>query len=123
MEGKWYTTSSGGPGAHLAILGVIAAVLLGSGAAAAVSAVIVTVVIIAGALLGLVTIGLAALVVHRIRREHQAVPPVLLRQLPGAAAPAVEPPGPRELHQHWHLHGVGAEQLAEVIRRDQRPGQ
>ncbi len=120
MKGTW-TTTSDRPAGHLVLLAVIAAALLGSGTAAAVATAIVTIVIITGALLGLAVIGLAALVVYRIRREHQAAPPVLLRQLSGTAAPALEPPGPRELHNHWHFHGTEPEQLAEIIRRRQRP--
>jgi hypothetical protein len=117
MKGTWQTTSPP-PGPHVAILAIIAAALLGSGAAAAAATVIWTVVIIAGALFGLATIGLAALVVYRIRAERRQAPPVLLRQLP-AAAPAVEANGPRELHHHTHYHWHGAEQPAEILRRDQ----
>ena len=46
---------------------------------------------------------------------------MLLRQLPGAAATAVEPPGPRELHNHWHFHGTEPQQLAEILGRHGRP--
>jgi hypothetical protein len=119
MKGTWQTIDH--PAGHLAVIAVIAAVLLGSGAAAAVSAAIITVVIITGALLALVTIGLAALVVYRVRAERRQAPPMLLRQLPGATAPAVEPSGPRELHQHWHFHGTEPQQFADILRRDQRP--
>jgi hypothetical protein len=45
---------------------------------------------------------------------------------PLAAASAVEPSGPRELHQHWHFHGLDVELLrgaqgAEILHREQRP--
>jgi hypothetical protein len=122
MHGTWQTTS-GHPALRLAVLAVLAAVLLGSGAAAAVSAVIWTVVIIAGTLLALATIGLAALVVYRIRREHQAAPPVLLRQLDAGAPRELGASGPRELHQHWHFHGADSVSAAEILRRAQRPEQ
>jgi len=121
-HGTWQETGSSSPGPHLVILAIIAAALLGSGAAAAAAAIVIA-VIIAGSLLALVTIGLAALVVHRIRAERRQAPPMLLRQLPGATPPAVEAAGPRELHQHWHFHGTEPQQLAELLRRGQRPEQ
>jgi hypothetical protein len=120
MKGTW-TTTDDHPAGHLAVIAVIAAVLLGSGAAAAVASVIVTVVIIVGALFATAVVGLGVLVVYRVRAERRQAPPVLLRQLPGAAAPAVDPPGPRELHNHWHFHGTDPEQLAGIIRRGERP--
>jgi hypothetical protein len=117
-HGTWQETGSSSPGPHLVILAIIAAALLGSGAAAAVATAVVIAVIAFGALVALVTIGLTALVIWRVRAEHRQAP-VLLRQLPAAAPPAVEAAGPRELHQHWHFHGTEPQQLAEILRRGQ----
>ncbi|HEX6454723.1 MAG TPA: hypothetical protein VF060_35325 [Trebonia sp.] len=118
MEGRWCTTSGGSSSGHLAILAAIAAVLLGSGAAAAVTSAIIITVIIAG---GLLALGLVVLVAYRIRSESKAPRPVPVRQLPRAERPAIEQDKPRELHTHYHLHGLEPEQLAEILRRGQRP--
>lgn len=121
MEGKWYTTSGGG-GGRLAVLAVIAAVLLGSGAAAAVASVIVTVVIVAGVLAAVAVIGLAAVVIWRLRHE----PPVSAVLAERAAAVRAEQlrgaqPAPRELHQHVHFDGTDPAAVAEILRRHGRP--
>jgi len=116
MKGTWQTDSPS-PGPHLAILAIIAAAVLGSGAAAAAATAVVIAVIAFGALLALVVIGLAVLVVYRIRRERQAAPPVLLRQLDAGTPRELGQSGPRELHQHTHYHWHGAEAPAEILRR------
>jgi hypothetical protein len=124
-HGTWQETSGGSPGPHLVILAILAAALLASGAAAAVATAVVITVIAFGALLALVVIGLAALVVYRVRREHQLAPPVLLRQLDAGTPRQLGRSGPRELHQHIHHHYHGADSagVAEIIRRGQRPEQ
>jgi len=136
FQGTWQTTD--GPGLGPVI--VIAAVLLlcGSGVAAAIATAVMTLLIVAGAVVVLTAAGLAALLVYRVRQGPPAVTyraeviPETRQHLAGSptrigtaradfALPAIEAPAHRELH--LHLHGIDPEQVAEILRRHERPEQ
>jgi hypothetical protein len=127
MEGRWYTTSGGGgfPGGLLAL---VLLVIVGGGIAEGVAravASLVTILLIAAVVIVVVLAGAAAtvLVVTRTRhpdRERRPTRMIPRPQFHQLAAPEAEQPSieaPRELHTHWHFHGVDEDRVAEILRR------
>lgn len=115
FQGTWQT--SGGPGIRPVAVLVLAVLLLGSGAAAIATAVLVTFIAV-GAVVLLSVAGLAVWLARRACRGYAAprpriVQPYAVHQLGAPQPPALEPP--RELH--LHLHGLGPEQVAEILRK------
>jgi hypothetical protein len=107
--------TAGGDG-RLVLL-VIVLLLLGSGGAvAAVTAAVVTLLVAAVVVVLACAVAMLVFAVWRHRHPEGAarlVPPIRYHQLPGAERPAL---GPAEVHTHLHLHGLDAEQVAEVAR-------
>jgi hypothetical protein len=127
MKGTWQTDSSA-VSIPLAVGAAALAVLIAAPVAAAVAAIAQALVITIAGRGGLAGAGGAAFLVHRARcpqaaRTTAASPrPVPWRPSESVTAPrrpAVEPPRKQELHLHFH--GVGAEEAAEILRRE-RPG-
>src|SRR5262249_31945477 len=121
MKGTWQTTDGGGTLAvPLAIGATVLAVMIAGPVAAAVGAVaeaLVITIIVFGAL---AAAGTVLVVWQRSRRPaaplvtpspliHRPVQP-----LPGPAPPAIG--APREVHLHFH--GIAAEDVAEILRRE-----
>ena len=74
----------------------------------------------------LVTVALIVFLWHRARNPSREgfvrtplVRSTVVRELPGAERPAI---GPREVHQHWHFHGVDEDRVAEILRPHGGPG-
>ncbi len=133
-SGTWQTTGGGG-GCGLVVV-VLLLLALGSGAAAAIASLIATIIAViaigAGAVAVMIIAGLGYLAWRRRRggREHrQVIPRPRYHQLAapepdrpaieGRAPAALDQAGPRELHQHWHFHGIDEDRVAEILRRHQ----
>jgi hypothetical protein len=120
MRGTWegsgtWQTSSGVRLRHVAGI-VVALLLLGSGTAIATA--VLVMLIAAGAVVLLCVAGLAVWLVRRACRGYAApqpciVQPYAVHQLGAPERPALEQP--RELH--LHLHGLGPEQVAAILRK------
>ena len=126
MKGIWqgsgtWQTSGGGGGLVVVVLVLL---LAGSGAAAVIAAAVIELIIAVAVVVALAVAGLIALAVYRARhpqvRPH-FIPQPVMHQLAEPERPAIEAPGPRELHQHWHFHGVDEDRVAEILRRHQAP--
>lgn len=129
MKGTWQTTDTGS-GAPVALIIIIIAVLLGSGAAAAIATAVVVALIALAVVVVLAVAGLIAYLIWRARRDMTAaplrrgiVPAPVMHQLPGPERPAIDRTVPRELHQHYHFHGVDEDRVAQILRRTERPEQ
>jgi hypothetical protein len=141
MKGTWQTTDSGGGGGGLGIvvLIIIAAALLGpaigaaaSAVAAAVAELVHIVLIIVAVLLGLAAAAVAALVGVRAWRWHTAHSLPRAEPAPPPWRGTVTGPEPQQLADetplaieaprqvHLHFHGVQAEDVAELARRQQQ---
>jgi hypothetical protein len=138
VKGTWTTTDSG-VGGRGVLIALAVVVLFGSGAAAELATAVLAALIAVAVVLVLIIAGGITWLICRARRERPAVtyraevsnPPVKNAPLGGeiltgrldSTPPALEPPAPRELHQHWHQHfyNVDAEQVAEILRRHERP--
>jgi MFS family permease len=123
MQGTWRTTSSGS-GLGTAILVIVVAALavsaapaVAGAAASLITAALWTVGIVAAA----AVTGGAAYAVYRWRHPRRELPlqaqATIVRpaaaQLPPAAPPAIE----NHVHHHWH--GVSAEEVAAILRRQE----
>jgi hypothetical protein len=122
LAGLRHLADQGGGGPVLLITGAL--ILLGSGAAAAVATSVVVALIAAAAVIVLSVAGLVAYLIYRARHSpaaapwgHDIIPAPVLRLLDAPERPALEQP--RELHLHFH--GTGPEQVAEILRRHERP--
>ena len=118
MRGTWERTDSGSGGLALVLI-IIAAVVFGSGAAAAIDTALVALLIAAAVIAVLVTVALIVFLWHRTRNPSPQgfvrtplVRSSVVHELPGER-PAI---GPREVHQHWHFHGVDEDRVAEILR-------
>ena len=108
--------TSGGGGVVL-LIGLALLASHGGGISAALAVVVIALVVA----VGLVLAGLGGYLVYRARREARA-PQIRavradftpVRQVPAAAAPALEQPAVR-------LHADQLAELAEILRRSQRP--
>ena len=112
-----------GPGELVGIL--LAVALLGPAVAAAVAELLHLLVIVAVVLAAVTVAGGAALLAFRVSRGRQNAARVLYQvtpapprppPLPSQPRPAIEPPRP-EVHVHHHWHGLDAEDVAEILRR------
>lgn len=132
MKGTWQTTDSGGGGAGVVLVAGLM-LLAASGAATAIAVTVVVILISVVVLTVLTVAGLAAFLVYRARRgageppEGGFAPRPVVYRLPGPERPAAAVPAPkrpaieapaRELHLHFH--GVDAEQVAEILRQQER---
>jgi hypothetical protein len=117
------------------VLIVIGAAVIAGPAAAAVAAIAHALAIIAAALLGLGAAALAAVAAWRLHRwRHpgaarvtalppgsaqaaQALPPQQQTAIEQPQAQAIESGGQVHIHHHWH--GITAEDVAEILRREQ----
>lgn len=125
MRGTWQTDDHArGAGLAVAVIGTL--LVISSGAAAAAVSAVAIVLIAAAVVIVLGVLGLGGLIAWRIRHPDaglRVLPPPVQR-LSAPDRPALEPPAPREVHQHWHLHiapGTDPEAAAEVLRQHQRP--
>jgi len=134
MHGTWQTTGGGG-GSPAGLLVAVAAAVALAGVAAGIAEVVMRLVLLAACALGAVLCVAAGAVawwaVHRRRASLPLLPQVmrpLVQQherwehlggpgwadaVPRPQRPAV---GPREVHNHVHIHVGDAGQAAEVMR-------
>ncbi len=120
MHGTWKTTGGSPVSGKTVLLVASAVVVAASGMGAELTAMVADVVIALAVVTGLIIIGGVACLVSRARHSSQgSIPAPLVRQLaaPERERPALKQSGPRELHQHYHFHGVDPGQVAEILRR------
>jgi hypothetical protein len=129
-----HTHGSGGSGLGEVLVIVLAVALLGPAIAAAVAELVHVLLIAAGVVVGVGAAGLVGLLTWRWRRTQadaaRAMPP-LPTKMARAAQPlpkawpvhALPAESPRELpaEVHFHLHGVSAEEIAAILRRQDQP--
>jgi hypothetical protein len=124
-----HTHGSGGSGlgtAVLVVLGAALAVRLAGPAVAAVGALVHVLLIAAAVVLGVAAAGLVGFIAwrwHRYRNPDAARTTALPPRMARAAKP-IPPPQQRAIERggelHLHLHGVTAEDVAEIMRRQQK---
>jgi uncharacterized membrane protein YebE (DUF533 family) len=130
MRGTWQTTDGGGGGLLelVAAIVVIAVVVSAAGPVVAAVGELVHILLIAVAVTGgLAAVGLVAFTAYRVRRRRSLPTAARVLQPPGQARaaqplpapqrPAIEPAPAVHIHHHWH--GVDAEDVAAVLRRQQ----
>jgi uncharacterized iron-regulated membrane protein len=119
-----HTHGGGGSGLGEVVLYLIAAVLLGPAVIGAALALLHALIIAAAICLGVAIPALTGFIVWQLRRRreppwavHQVTPapPRPAQALPAPRRQAIE--APRQLHLHFH--GVGAEDVAAIIRQQQ----
>lgn len=117
-------THGGGGFDPLPILLIIGAIAVAGPVGAAVGALLHLLLIAVVVILSLAGVGLAAVIAYRVHRWRAggttpvSLPaPTVARavQAPTQPRPAIE--RPQEVHVHHHWHGVDAEDVAEILRR------
>ena len=107
------------------ILIIIGAIALAGPVAAAAAELLHLLVIVLAVLAAVVGVGVVAYVAFRVSHRHQETARALYRVTPATAKPAPLPSEPRraieahrpEVHMHHHWHGVDADDVAEILRR------
>ena len=131
MHGTWKTAGGGGSGLPNEFIGLALLIAAMVGVAGAVQAALTAIFV--WLFIGVLVVvfaavaGTVAFLLYRARRpQSQArivpsriIPQPAVYELPGPERPAITPPAARQLHLHFH--GTGPEQVAEILRRHERP--
>jgi hypothetical protein len=119
-------THGGGGFDPMPILIIIGAIAVAGPVAAAAVELLHILLIAVVVILSLGAVGLAAVIAYRVHRSRAGGTTRVSLPTPTAARAVQAPTGPRSAIErpqevHLHLHGVSAEEIAAILRRQDQP--